>query len=268
MLGIEEITTGEGFASVRAEWEALLPRAWAANIFLTFDWADIWWRHYGGGRRLLILAALEGRELVGLAPLIVEERQLVGVPVFRRIGFIGSDVSDRLDILLAPGREQEALAAMVAHLQGLRWDMIDLHEIPEESLTTKILPEVAGRLGGRVEVIPQSVCLVVRLAPDPEAHFATFGRRHRRNLSYYQRRLRREHDVAVDFVKGGPGLSDALGAFDRLYRRCFAGRAGAAGSLGETFGAFRWEVAARLAGQGRLLLSLIRLDGTEAAAEM
>jgi CelD/BcsL family acetyltransferase involved in cellulose biosynthesis len=52
-----------------------------------------------------------------------------------------------------------------------------------------------------------------------------------------------------------------------LYQRCFATRADQA-LTGETFAAFRRDVALRLAPLGRLLLILLRIDGVPVAGEL
>src|SRR5262245_6672535 len=131
---VKAITTYSEFLTMHEDWERLMERAPAANIFLTHDWLATWWRHYGNGNRLYILAVYEGKELIGLAPLMIQERRLAGVLVLRRVAFLGTGVSDRLDILLAPGHERAILAAMFSHLRHQQWDIVDLQEIPEESV--------------------------------------------------------------------------------------------------------------------------------------
>ncbi len=265
MPQVRPVTTPAELLELQGDWERLLTHAPAANVFLTFDWLSTWWRHYGGARRLCVLAAYEGKELTGLAPLMIEERRLLGLPVFRRIAFLGTGISDRLDMLLTPGVGGATLEAIIAHLVRQRWDMLDLQEVPEESVTAKLLPELAEPLGVRVEVTPQSVCPVVKLARDSEKHLAGLGKKLRQNLTYYGRRLRKEHEVGIHFVQGGPCLSENLQAFFRLYRKALADRPGARNLLGPTFSAFRKEVALRFAERDRFLLTLLRIDGVVAA---
>ncbi len=61
----------------------------------------------------------------------------------------------------------ESWASHPVYLRGQRWDVVDLHEIPEDSVTAKLLPELAGPPGARVEVVQQSVCPVIKLMADP-----------------------------------------------------------------------------------------------------
>ncbi|MCI0409386.1 MAG: GNAT family N-acetyltransferase, partial [Acidobacteria bacterium] len=160
------------------------------------------------------------------------------------------------------------LEAFVVHLRDQRWDVVDLHEIPEDSVTAKLLPEVAARPGARVEVVQQSVCPVIKLTADPEAYFATLGGNLRHNLRRYGRRLKREHAVAVEFVKGGARLNEDMRAFLGIYRKSFGGRPNTLELIGDRFAAFRRDVAARFSARGHLLLVLLRIDGTEAAGEL
>lgn len=268
MVQVRAITKPADFLAMREDWDGLLDHAAAANIFLTFDWVHTWWRHYGGNRRLCILAAYEGGGLIGLAPLMLEERRLGGVAVFRRVAFLGTGISDRLDILLTAGRERTVLEAFIACLQGQRWDMLDLQEIPEDSVTAQLLPELAGPLGGRVEVGQQSVCPVIKLMADPEAYFAALGVNLRHNLRKYGRRLKRDHAVAVEVVNGGSRLHEGMQAFLGMYRKSFEGRPNTFELIGDKFAAFRQDVATRFAAHGHLLLVLLRIDGTEAAGEL
>ncbi len=57
---------------LRGEWEQLLARSSGLHPSLTPTWLLTWWRVFGplDGRRLRILAVREGRELVGLFPLL------------------------------------------------------------------------------------------------------------------------------------------------------------------------------------------------------
>src|ERR1022692_3270243 len=62
------------------------------NIFSTWEWADVWWQHFGGGRRLQLAHVHDGagRELAVL-PLHSELR--AGVRLTR---FLGHGVADQL----------------------------------------------------------------------------------------------------------------------------------------------------------------------------
>ena len=116
-----------------------------------------------------------------------------------------------------------------------------------------------------MEVTLQSVSPVIPLTADPDAYRSTLGKKLRENLTYYSRRLAKEHDVSLEFVTSAEGLPAKLDAFLGLYRTSLADRA-APELLGETFAAFRREVATQFARDGRLVLTLLRIDGSEAAA--
>lgn len=261
------LVTPADLLTLRKDWERLAARAATANIFLTWDWMTAWCQHYAGEMQPRVLAVYDDGDLIALAPLMIREHRVWRVPAFRRIAFLGTGLSDRLDVLLTPGREQMGLGAVVSHLGTLPWDVADLDEVPEDSATARMLPGLAASSGLRVEVTPQSVCPVVKLCGDPEAQLARLGKSTRKKLAYYQRRLARTHSVAVEVLRDGPDLDEGLSAFLRLYQRCFAGRAGS-GLTGERFAAFRRDVATRCAPKGRLLLILLRVDDEHVAAEL
>jgi CelD/BcsL family acetyltransferase involved in cellulose biosynthesis len=198
---------------------------------------------------------------------MIQQRRLVGFPVLRRVAFIGTGVSDRLDILLAGGDERAILAAMFSHLQRQGWDIVDLQEIPEGSMTANILPELAETAGIRTDVRVQSICPAIELPQDAGLYFAGLSRKLRKNLSYHERRLRKEHTVSIDFLNNGPRQSGDLQAFFRLYRKCFSDRPSARELVGDKFASLRQEVAARLATQRSFQLALLRVDGIEVAGE-
>jgi CelD/BcsL family acetyltransferase involved in cellulose biosynthesis len=268
VIELRRVTTSEEFRAMRGAWEELFDRAPSANIFLSFDWLATWWRHYSEGWRLNILAAYEGHRLVGLAPLMGEARRVAGIPVFRRLAFLGAGISDRLDMLVAPGSEPGVLASVIAHLRELPWDIVDLDEIPEDSVTAQLVPELARGAGITVEMMPQSVCPVVKLAIDAQYQRRALSKSIRDNLAYYRRRLEREHSLSVEVIRDGVALSDGLAAFFRVYRKCFGDRPTAQALVGERFAAFRRDVAAQLAPSKRVQLTLLRVDGQEVAGEL
>jgi len=96
--------------AIRAEWAALNASARAGCLFLGPEWLIPWWKHFGAGRSLQVIALREGPALVGLLPLFAERVRLGGVSV-RRIAFLGDGATgcDYLDVLAAPGREAEVL---------------------------------------------------------------------------------------------------------------------------------------------------------------
>lgn len=123
---IEEISTYADLERLRPEWSRLWSRCDWATPFQSPEWLLPWWEHLGRGD-LWTLAVRTSGELIGLAPLYL----LKG-----RTMFLGTGLSDYLDVLLSPGRDQgRAAVHILAHLarsQG-RWDICDLQELRAES---------------------------------------------------------------------------------------------------------------------------------------
>src|SRR5216683_2679850 len=94
-------------------WEELLSAYPLATTFCTWEWLSSWWRAFGGGRQLLVLAfydpsQCDHSQLVGLATLSLERHRLAGLMSLRKIRLMGdgSGDSDSLDMPVRPGWEE------------------------------------------------------------------------------------------------------------------------------------------------------------------
>lgn len=124
MLRIEQVQTSNWEEALREPWRALHASAPDATPFQSWEWLTSWAQTLGRARRPLILAAYEGRDLVGLMPLA-----LTSVP-WRCARWMGSGVSDYLEPLAAPGHAAQvgfAFWNFLLEQQGI--DLIDLHQV-------------------------------------------------------------------------------------------------------------------------------------------
>jgi CelD/BcsL family acetyltransferase involved in cellulose biosynthesis len=251
---------------VRESWERLLTRAATANVFLTPEWLIAWCRYYIKDAGLRVIVVYEEGELIGLAPLLVEQQSVCGIPLLKQIKFLGAGLSDRLDILAASGKEREALEQITGWLFAQGWDVWDVDELPEASHTAELLPWLARRWGAPVEVVRQSVCPVVRLPTDLAAYRSTRQKDFWKKVDYYGRRLRKEHALEVRFNEGAGDLGRDLECFLDVYRASFAARPSQL--TDRRFADFRRDVVGEMARQKRILIALLLVDGIPVSGQL
>ena len=131
-------------------WRELAASGGPGGLFRGPDWLLAWWRAYHQvlHAELFVLAAREGDQLVGLAPLYTRvARRGPGFKV-REIRLLG-DAGPRppaLDFLFRPGYEDRVGAAWAKHLDACSddWDVIELEPLRDPSRGRGVL---VSRLG-------------------------------------------------------------------------------------------------------------------------
>jgi len=79
MQAVKEITDISRLAGYRAAWRDLLAQTPGASFFQSLEWLEIYWKHFGQGKRLCVLVVEEDGRTTGILPLVVKsERTRVG----------------------------------------------------------------------------------------------------------------------------------------------------------------------------------------------
>ena len=173
-------------SALEAEWETLLDRADVASPFLTPAWQFAWLDTYGAGRRLFVLVARRGGELVGLWALAIRRRG-----IFRVLEPLGAGRSDWLDILTVPADRRAVTAAFGEWLSvaSARWDLIDMRDVLAESPTISALERLASDSPLRLRQSARTVAPYAALngnwavtSPDGPAIFSSSVKRRLKNL--------------------------------------------------------------------------------------
>lgn len=163
------VLEGAGFLeSLRNDWNDLLERAPTATPFQTREWQSAWWEQFGRGKRPLAIELREGKDLVGLYPLMVNGGS------WRTLRAMATGPSDYLHPLAAEGYEiavAEALLEPLKTLPGV--DLIDLHGLREDQPLSKVTTHDQAR------------CLVLDLPSSYDAFVASLSK----SLRYDVRRL-------------------------------------------------------------------------------
>jgi CelD/BcsL family acetyltransferase involved in cellulose biosynthesis len=124
-MHVEELNTSESLVAVVPEWQQLCTRANHASPFQTPEWLLPWCAHLFGGGAIMVLALRANGRLVGLAPLFLHGANL------SCLSFLGTGVSDYLDILLEPEETEEGVETMIDSLrqQRRRWELCELNDL-------------------------------------------------------------------------------------------------------------------------------------------
>lgn len=239
MLRWEAIDSLDGLERLRSEWLELWGKCPRATPFQSPQWLAPWTRHLFGGGRICALAMRDEGELTGFAPLF-----LWGTEV-RTVSFLGAGISDYGDILFAPGREAECVAAVREFLAAERqnWDLLDLQEVSEGS----------GLMEG-MDAAECSVCPVLELSRFP----ACMDSKHRTDVRRARNKLSKSADLQFAVADGGT-LGTFLADFFRLHEARW-------GTLDESLKRFHCEVARGFLETGHLRLGVLRTGGEAAAA--
>lgn len=252
LIQTEPIETLHGLEALRDEWDRLLLTCPSATPFQHPEWLIPWWRHLGQGRLRVLVMRMAGR-LCGLAPLYEKDAELT---------FLGSGVSDYLDLILDPSVEllgTEVFLGYLAEMDG--WGTCRLEELRPGSP----LLGVRAPHGLRAECLAGEVCLRGKLP----ATVDEFRKLHPMSGACGSKRLFRKlnkRGLKVQAAESQNDVSAAMGALFRLHAKRWAS-VGQTGVLqGAGMRAFHEEAAQGFFRKGMMALLTIIVDGQEVAA--
>ncbi|MGB9693576.1 MAG: GNAT family N-acetyltransferase, partial [Fervidobacterium sp.] len=194
-MRIKEI---EDFQTLKNEWNMLLKRnVLGDNVFLTWEWLSTWWKHFGAGRKLLLLAVEDDGEIIALAPLMLSKYQLPILGTIRKIEFIGVRHSDYNNFIILK-KEASCLKLIISHLMAVAdWDWIELKEIPENEENPDFLRNLLSSVesGLKLNQRVHNICPYIPLPNSFDILLGTLSKNMRQNLNKYLRRIRSTHKI-------------------------------------------------------------------------
>ncbi len=193
---INLIQATEEFEALKVNWEKLFELASPKSIFLTWEWLFTWWCHFGTGNKLLLITVWNlQNQLVGVAPFYYRIKGCL-LPD-KSIHFLGNNAvaSDFLDFLIVADNRQEIFGQITQYLEKLEWDYLELNDLATNSETLIWLNEWCQQKKYRFFKIHDEFCPYISLTQSYEDYLAGLGKRTRRNIRNFERRLEKDFQV-------------------------------------------------------------------------
>lgn len=263
---ITEVSDDKGFRDLRPVWDQTLEQSPNATVFQTWEWLYTWHKHFGQGSRpsILLVSDDSAGKPIAIAPLVIKPYVS---PLLRELTFIGVGVSDYLDVISREGHSDAAVDAVFdfMHSNTHRWDFVDLHQIPPRGLAADVtcLAEDHDELDA--ETLHHEMCPVIELPDSWDEYRKSLGKSLRFNVGYYERSLRKKHDVEMGVADAGT-LDAEMESLFRLHTQRWRKRWLPGVLSGAKVQAFHKEAAEKLLDRGWLRLYYLKIDGVTRAS--
>jgi CelD/BcsL family acetyltransferase involved in cellulose biosynthesis len=207
-------------ALAEQEWNHLLINSTVNTPFIRYGYQHAWWQHKGGGEwpkaELRIIAAREGGELLGIAPLFIGEKAGEN-----EIHFVGSiEISDYLDFIVQPQNSEEFITGVFTLIKEEKARFpgnINLFNIPENSPSLPVIKKIGGNGDWAVEIESAYHTPVIPLSEDWDTYLAGIKKKQRHEI---RRKLRRasssDDEVSWYITTEKNGLSQDITDFIQL----------------------------------------------------
>ncbi len=235
---------------LRDSWTALAEHS--GNLFSTWEWADIWWRHYGAGKTQISMDCrdADGR-LMAILPLCIDRERPVRVA-----RFIGHGAADELGPVCAREHAARALSALDGAPRRVRarWQV----------LLAERLPGTLGRPFPGVRLRWDPCPEVDLLGLDWEGYLDTRSSNFRSQVRRKERKLQRERGLTYRLCERPERLGEDMQTLFRLHRARWAENA--SGAFDPKREAFHAEFAGVALERGWLRLWIAESQGRPVAA--
>lgn len=237
-----------GDPGLRLKWEPL---------FVIPVWLEVWWRVFGGNRDLSVCAVRQDNELIGIAPLMVNDGSA---------SIIGSaDVCDYMDFVVLPGREREFFNLTLDYLKKTGISTLDLQSLRPDSTILTWLTDLAKSRGCKVDVTQVDVTLELGLPPTWDEYLGILNTKQRHEVKRKLRRLEEAGEISYRSFSGSEAVNSAFDAFIEMFTES---RTDKADYLTEKRLAFFRAMADAMSGAGILRLGVLEIQSLPAAMIM
>jgi CelD/BcsL family acetyltransferase involved in cellulose biosynthesis len=262
------------FQTLKSVWNKLLDdNLLGSNVFLTWEWLSTWWKHFGAGKRLMILTVEDQGAILAVAPLMFSEYE---APAFGHIGkieLVAARDSDYNNFIIL--REDAAVVNSIVdylknNVQG--WDWIELKEIPASAdklnLMNMFSHDLSSNLTLKMNVCNSCPYLVLPVSIN--LLMEKLSQKMRQNLMRRLREIRKDYRVELKrYDEAGYSVNQAMTFFARLNKARLSAQ-GMPGLLNEKYDHFRNfqdDVAERFAEKGWLGLYFLMANDEPISAE-
>ena len=244
MMEVRWYQGAAGFATLKDAWTQLVSDSETASPFQTWEWQELYARHYRKLAKARILTLWDGETLIAVWPLVRE------VGLWRALRPCGCGPSDYLHTLVRTGFEAESAARVQAEINRLSdIDLIDLHQIREIHGTAD-WPLADTRT--------HATCLVLDLPATYDAYLASIGKSLRYDVRKLDKSLFQEGRARIEPI-GSEDIDRGLDTLFDQHKKRWRKR----GLPGAFFGksvAFHRAWARIASEKGWLWLSILHLD--------
>jgi len=196
-------------------WNSLLARSEINTVFLTQQWINCWWDVLGSDNELLLLAAKDGSEIVGIAPLMINRKVAQ---------FISAGETDYSDFIINTEKKHEVLTAFFYYLKNNRglFNRLSLDNIPERSSTVEFIRSLSQKTQWKTIESVSSECSAIEIRDKEEQARASLRKNDvKTRFNYLNKNGRLEYRVLTDIKE----IDATLDGFFEMHkdRRLIAG---------------------------------------------
>lgn len=255
MFEISHILTTEAFYHLKEEWDELLQKSNSNNLFLTWDWLFNWWKLYQKDKKLNIVLVRENGALKAIGPLFKSTSKRLGLRKMQLLGSIGVG-SDYLDFILYQNRECELLEEILRFLDRQRnsWDLIELSDIPEQSITSSYLHKQQFFVRKNSQ---HSICPYLQLPSRAQDLYTSLSKKMRSQINRNRRKFERDYNGTFVVFKQKERLDEAIRDLIRLNEERFKQKNIASPFSNPLFNSFHREIIPIFFDKGMLRLCFL-----------
>ncbi|EKE03561.1 MAG: hypothetical protein ACD_20C00184G0004 [uncultured bacterium] len=200
-MNIRIVKSDKDFLALKPDWDRL---AQGLQSFNKFDWIYIWWRHFQKNNDLNILVAEKDGIILGIAPLYIKYINAFKLLSFKKVSFLGGQISDYLDFLIQQDENREKVfIALLNHLlHELSFDILELKQINSNYPNFDLWQKYAREL--RLKFVDYGIfskCHNLRLTKfkSYEEYFDQLSKNHKKSLKQKQNKVKKEFNT-VEYV--------------------------------------------------------------------
>ncbi len=184
-ISVEVATTFEQLASMQKEWDDFMESV-GGEIFLTYDWCRVWWKHYGNGRKLMIFLFRRNGSLIGILPTFAEDIR-VGPMHVKVVKIVGTDfmpVTVTLPVLEGCWEKTFKIFLSVLN-EHCSWDIVYVGAVAGRcNVLTSVSKENNGSISKlyRIKVKTTDIQTYFKVANSVEEQLDTLNKKQRSNI--------------------------------------------------------------------------------------
>lgn len=264
-MHIETYSDLKLIAGLEEDWNRAVEASAFDSVFGTHEWFSSWGGAYLGRNSPLVVTACDRGELIGILPLMMERRILLGSKkIFIRS--MTNEHSCKFDFILNTRRAPEVLEEMMTFIsRNYNWDFMILSHVPADSASLSILKDLEGKSHYKIHVVADMESPYVELRGSWNDYLGRLDGNFRRNIHQFERRLEKKGSVALNCFETPDDSGGCLSAALAIEQMGWKGSAGTAIADSEDHTRFYRELADRMSRKGHFALYFLSLNGEKIA---